>query len=446
MKKWILSLGVLFALPTMLFAQTHQWTLKDCISYAMQHNISLQKQRLAVKTAEEDVLRSKSDLLPSLSASTSQNVNYRPWPETGQARVSNGYVQSSVDKVFYNGSYAVNAQWTVWNGNRNRNTIALNKLEANKAQAEEMVSATTIQERIAQLYVQILYTAEAINVNKQSLETSTRNEERGKEMFDVGKISKADLAQLTAQRAQEEYNVLAAQSTLADFKRQLKQLLQITDDTPFEVAVPATTDDMALQSIPAVSEVYAQAISWRPELKAAQLAIDASELNIKMAKAQNLPTLSLGASFGTSTSSMSDAAWGTQIKTNFDMGAGLSLSIPIFDNHNKRSAVSKALIGKQNSLLDLQDKKTTLYSNIEDCWLQATNKQNKYKAARISVESAQQSFDLLNEQFNLGMKNIIELMTGKNNLVSAQQNELQSKYLAILNISLLHFYKTGEIK
>ena len=139
MKKWILSLGVLFALPTMLFAQTHQWTLKDCISYAMQHNISLQKQRLAVKTAEEDVLRSKSDLLPSLSASTSQNVNYRPWPETGQARVSNGYVQSSVDKVFYNGSYAVNAQWTVWNGNRNRNTIALNKLEANKAQAEEMV-------------------------------------------------------------------------------------------------------------------------------------------------------------------------------------------------------------------------------------------------------------------------------------------------------------------
>ena len=199
MKKWILSLGVLFALPTMLFAQTHQWTLKDCISYAMQHNISLQKQRLAVKTAEEDVLRSKSDLLPSLSASTSQNVNYRPWPETGQARVSNGYVQSSVDKVFYNGSYAVNAQWTVWNGNRNRNTIALNKLEANKAQAEEMVSATTIQERIAQLYVQILYSAEAINVNKQSLETSTRNEERGKEMFDVGKISKADLAQLTAQ-------------------------------------------------------------------------------------------------------------------------------------------------------------------------------------------------------------------------------------------------------
>ena len=75
MKKWTLSLGVLFVLPTMIFAQTHQWTLKDCIDYAMQHNISLQKQRVAVKSAEEEVLHSKAGLLPSVSASTSQNVN-----------------------------------------------------------------------------------------------------------------------------------------------------------------------------------------------------------------------------------------------------------------------------------------------------------------------------------------------------------------------------------
>ena len=446
MKKWTLSLGVLFALPTMIFAQTRQWTLKDCIDYAMQHNISLQKQRVAVKSAEEEVLHSKAELLPSVSASTSQNVNYRPWPETGEARVANGSVQSSVDKVSYNGTYVINAQWTLWNGNRNRNTIALNKLGASKAEADAMVTAATIQERIAQLYVQILYSSEAISVSKQALETSTQNEERGKEMLNVGKMSKADLAQLIAQRAQEEYNVLSAQSTLADFKRQLKQLLQITDSAPFEVAVPAATDEMALESIPSVSEVYGQAISWRPELKAAQLAINESELSIKIARAQNLPTLSLGASMGTNTTSMSNKEWGTQLKTNFDMGAGVTLSIPIFDNRSKRTAVNKAMFEKQSSMLELQDKQTTLYSNIEECWLQATNNQNKYKAAKISVESAQQSYDLLNEQFKLGLKNIIELMTGKNNLVTTQQNELQSKYLAILNINLLNFYKTGEIK
>ena len=222
--------------------------------------------------------------------------------------------------------------------------------------------------------------------------------------------------------------------------------MQITDSAPFEVAVPAATDEMALESIPSVSEVYGQAISWRPELKAAQLAINESELSIKIARAQNLPTLSLGASMGTNTTSMSNKEWGTQLKTNFDMGAGVTLSIPIFDNRSKRTAVNKAMFEKQSSMLELQDKQTTLYSNIEECWLQATNNQNKYKAAKISVESAQQSYDLLNEQFKLGLKNIIELMTGKNNLVTAQQNELQSKYLAILNINLLNFYKTGEIK
>lgn len=97
-------------------------------------------------------------------------------------------------------------------------------------------------------------------------------------------------------------------------------------------------------------------------------------------------------------------------------------------------------------MLDLRDKQTTLYSNIENYWLEATTNQNKFKAAQTSVKSQQESFDLLSEQFRLGLKNIIELMTGKTNLITAQQNELQSKYLTILNIDLLNFYKTGELK
>ncbi|RKW58819.1 MAG: TolC family protein, partial [Prevotella sp.] len=97
-------------------------------------------------------------------------------------------------------------------------------------------------------------------------------------------------------------------------------------------------------------------------------------------------------------------------------------------------------------MLDLQDKQAALYSDIERYWLQATTNQSKFKAAKASVQSAQESFDLLNEQFRLGLKNTIELMTGKDKLVMAQQNELQSKYLTILSINLLNFYKTGEMK
>ena len=423
-----------------------QWTLKECIDYALQNNISLQKTRLSKLSAQEDLLQSKTALLPSLSASTSHNATYRPWPETGSATVANGYAVTSVDKVYYNGTYGISSNWTVWNGNRNRNAVKLNEMATQQAELDSAITANTIQEQIAQLYVQILYSAEAINVHKSSLETSKKNEERGKEFVNVGKMSKADLSQLTSQRAQDEYNIVEAESNLRNFKRQLKELLQITSDEEFDVVVPSATDEMALQVIPAMNSVYAAALELRPEIKNAQLGIETSDLNIKIAKAQKLPTIGVSANAATNTTSMSNNAWGSQLKTNFNLGAGVNLSIPLFDNRTTKTAVNKANIQKMNYMLDLKDKQTALYSTIENYWLQAVTNQNKFKAAKVSTESQQTSYDLLSEQFRLGLKNIVELMSGKDNLLQAQQNELQSKYLTILNINMLKFYESGEVK
>lgn len=423
-----------------------QWTLKDCIDYALANNISLRKTKLQEYSALEDVKQSQSALLPSLSFSTSQNGTYRPWPEAGKATVDNGYVQSSIDKIYYSGSYSVNGNWTVWNGGRNTNTVKLNKLAAEQARLDSAETANSIQEQIAQLYVQILYSNDAINVCKESLETSKINENRGKDMFEVGKISKADLAQLTAQRAQDEFNVIEAESNMRNYKRQLKQLLQITDDEEFDIAIPQTTDEMALCEIPALNEVYAATLNIRPEIKNAKLGIESSDLSIKIAKAQKLPTIDLNAGVSTNTTTMSDNKWGQQLKNNVNVGAGFTVSIPLFDNRSSKTAVNKAKIQRENYILELRDKQTTLYSTVENYWLQAVINQNKFKAAKVSTESAKASYELLSEQFALGLKNIVELMTGKNNLLTAQQNELHSKYLAILNIDMLKFYETGNLK
>jgi outer membrane protein len=423
-----------------------QWSLRDCIDYALANNIKLQKAKIQEYSALEDVKQSQSALLPSLNLSTSQNVSYTPWPQQGRATVADGYVQSSVDKVYYNGSYSLMGNWTVWNGNKNRNNVKLNKLAVEQARLDSATTANSVLEQIAQLYVQILYSNEAIAVTKESLKTSQTNEERGKTMVEVGKMSRADLAQLTAQRAQDEYAIVEAESNLRNYKRQLKELLQITSDEEFDVAVPSTTDDMALEAVPALNDVYAASLEQRPEIKNAKLGIESSDLGIKVAKAGRMPTVSLNAGVTTSTSSMSDNAWGTQIKNNFSLGGGVTVSIPLFDNRQTKTAVNKAKLQKQSYLLDLQDKQTTLYSTIENYWLQAVTNQNKFKAARISTESAQASYELLSEQFKQGLKNTVELMTGKTNLLQAQQNELQSKYLAILNLNMLEFYQTGNIK
>ena len=259
-------------------------------------------------------------------------------------------------------------------------------------------------------------------------------------MVEVGKMSKADLAQLTAQRAEAEYKVVEAETNVKDYKRQMKQLLQLTD-TDFDVEIPHTTDEMALEDIPALSNVYERAWASRPEIRQAMQGIKSSEISINLAKAKRMPTVSLNASAVTNTTSMSDNKWGNQIKNNFNLGGGVTVNIPLFDNRQARTAINKAKLQQQDFVLDFENERTKLYSTIENHWLQAESNQNRFKAAKIGTESAQASFDLLQEQFRLGLKNIVELMNGRDKLLAAKQNELQSKFLTIYNIAMLKFYR-----
>lgn len=440
-KSLFIALLAALSLGTPTAADAKTWTMEECLQYAMDNNITLQRAKLTKLSAAEDTKLSKAQLLPSLNFSTSQNVNYTPWQKSGVATVTDGKVESSIDKVSYNGQYTVSANWTVWNGNRNRNQVKLNSIAEQQAEMDSVTSARNIEEQMAQLYIQILYTKEAINVNKATLEAAKVNENRGKQMYEVGQMSKADFSQLTAQRAQDEYNVVQAESQARSYTRQLKELLQITNDEEFDVSSPEMTDGMALQSIPSMTSVYSEALDNRPELKRALLSVQSAELQSKIAKAQRMPTVSLNASVGTSTNSLNSDGWASQMKTNLRTGAGVTVSVPIFDQRSTRTAINKANIQKQEALLDIRDKQTTLYSTIENYWIQAGNYQNQYKAAKVSTESAKDSYDLLSEQFAVGLKNISELQDGKTRLLSAQQSELQSKYMTILNLKMLEFYK-----
>ena len=429
MKKMILFMAALWSLS--MHAQK-KWTLDDCINYAMENNVSMKLARLQKQSAQEDVEQSKAALLPTLSASTNQGVGYSPFDNTG------------ADKTYYNGTYNVNAQWTVWNGGQNTNTVKLNKLAQEQADLSATETANSLQEQITKLYVQILYQAEAIEVNRQSLETSKKNEERGQQMVEVGKMSKADLAQLTAQRASSEYSIVEAETQLSKYKLQLKQVLDLKED--FDVAIPITTDQQVLAAIPSLSSVYEAALTQRPEIKNAKLDIESTDLKLKIAKAGKLPTISISGGASTSTNSMSSTGWGTQMKNGLGLSAGVGVSIPIFDGRKTKTAVNKARLAQEQAQVQYDNEQIDLYTTIEGYWLDAVNNQQKFRSASATVESEQQSYDLLTEQFNLGLKNIVELLTGKDKLLTAQQNKLQSKYMTILSQQLLKFYQNGTIK
>lgn len=444
MKKFVLLTGMIVAVGT-AFAQK-QWSLQDCIDYALANNITLKKSQLQKESAAEDLKGAKAALFPTLNASTNQSLGYQPWKDTGMMTVTNGLVNTNVKKTSYNGNYSVNGQWTVWNGGRNTNTVRLDEIAEQQADLQARETANTIQERIAQIFTQILYIDESVKVSEQTLETAKKNEERGQEMVNVGKMSKADLAQLTSQRANDEYNIVEAKSQLMTYKLQLKQLLEITDESDFDIAIPEISDERILAPIPSLQMVYEQALLSRPEIERSQLAIKSSDVNLNIAKAGWMPNVSVNGGVTTSTNSLSGAGWGSQVKNNVNTSLGLGVSVPIFDGRSTKTAVSKAKIQQLQAKLDLQDQQKTLYSDIQQFWVNATTNQQKFKAASFSVESARQSYELLSEQFRLGLKNIVELMQGKDNLLSAQQNQLQSKYQTIYNKQMLEFYQTGEIK
>jgi outer membrane protein len=444
MKK-VLLLGIAM-LGTVQMSAQKKWTLQDCIDYAMENNITLKKSQLQKQSATEDLKGAKAALLPTVSASTNQSLGYQPWKDTGMAYVTNGTVNTKVDKTSYNGSYSVSGQWTVWNGGRNTNTVKLDRLAEQEAGLSARETANSIQERIAQLYSQILYLDENVKVNEQMLETSKKNEERGQEMVNVGKMSKADLAQLSAQRANDEYNIVETRSQLLNYKLELKQLLEITDESEFNVAVPEIGEEQILAEIPALQTVYEEALLSRPEIERLQLSVKSSEVSVSIAKAGWMPNVSLTGGVTTSTNSLSGTGWGSQFKSNVNTQLGLGVSMPIYDGRSTKTAVNKAKIQQLQAQLNLQDQQKTLYSDIQQYWLNAVNNQEKYKAAKSSVESAQQSYDLLSEQFRLGLKNIVELLSGKDNLLNAQQNQLQSKYLTLYNQQMLAFYQGGEIR
>jgi outer membrane protein len=443
----LIILSCLLLLPAGMKAEDDmpkQWTLRNCIDYALEHNITIRRNRINVESTQEDVKTAKADFLPSLSGNISQRIVNRPNSASGTI-ISGDNITTSESKTSYNGSYGIDASWTVYNGSKRVNTLKQQQLNSRMAELTVDESENSIEENITQLYVQILYSAEAVKVNESTLEVSQKEFERGQELFNAGSIASSDLAQLEAQVSNDNYQLVTSQTTLQNYKLQLKQLLELDGDFEMDLFLPQLDDSSVLIPLPTKDDVYQTALNLRPEIESGKLNIEAADMNIKITRAGYIPSLSLSAGIGTTNANGNDFSFSEQVKQNWNNSIGLTLSIPIFDKRQTKSAVNKAKLQRQTSELDLMDNQKTLYKTIESLWLSANSAQQQYVAATQKLKSTQASYALVSEQFNLGMKNTVELLTEKNNLLSAQQETLQAKYTAILNAGLLRFYQGEEI-
>lgn len=420
-----LVVGILF--PTTTFSQ-RKWTLRECIDYARKENIQVKKSNISEESYAVDISQSKAELFPSLSGS-----------------VAGRYTHTQHEKGLLNGQYTLNANWTIYNGGKNTNAIKQAQLQKEAQEFSTQTTQNNIEIAITQAYLQILYSRESIKNNENIVASDSVQLQQTKEFLDAGSITRSEYAQVEAQYSADKYNLVQAQNSFENYKLQLKQLLELDYDEEMNILFPEISDASVLQFIPSKYEVYRRALEIMPEIANSKVNIQIANLNKSSAKAGYMPSISLTGSIGTGNIFNSSPNFSTQIGNNFNQSIGVTVSIPIFDNKQNRSNVKKAELNIQTAKLDLLDTQKALLSTIENLYQDAVSGQSKYNAARDKLNSAKLSYELVQEQYALGIRNTVELTTEKNNYANALQDLLQAKYTALLSLKLLNFYQGQEI-
>ena len=404
------------------------WTLKMCLDYALENNIQLQQSRNDYLSGLEDTQEAKAALLPSLSASATQG--YTNYPSTNVE-----------ERNSYTGTYGLNAGLTLFEGGKLRTAVKEQQLQNRIDALTVSESENDIRIALVEAYMQALYAAEAVEVAAGTAEVSRAQRDRAEEMWRAGAISKVDFAQLESQYAGDRYQVVVAQATLDDYKLQLKQLLELDITEEMNLAAPAEGEETVLQPLPSKTTVYAAALNAMPQIERGRLGVEAAELGVRQARAGFYPSVSLTAGLGTGHMSGDNYQSGSQIWNRFNENVALSVNIPIFSNRKNRTAVNKARIAVSNSRLEQLGIEKELLRQVESAYLNAVSAQSQYAAAKQKERYAQQSYELTDEQFRVGRKNTVELITAQNELSSARQEVLQAKYMTLLNIGLLDIYQ-----
>ncbi len=431
-----LALLLFWVIPvTSLKAQdtTQIWTLQSCLDYALANNIQIRQSKVTHLSGLEDTEEARAQLFPNLTASVTQGyVNY---PSSDAATNHS-----------YSGNYAVNANWTLFDGGQRWQALKQQRIQNEVDELSIEQSEDDIQIAIVQTYMQVMYAMEAVRINENTVEVSKFQRDRAKEMLKVGSISKVDLAQLESQYSTDKYQLVVAKTNLDDYKLQLKQLLEldITDEMYFEM--PQIADETVISPLADKESIYETSLAVMPQIRSSELAVEIAELEKKKAKGGFFPTISLNAGLGTGHLSGTDYSFGSKIWNNFNESVGLTISIPIFANREKKTAYNKAKLAVTTSTLDLLDAQKNLLKTVEGIYLDATAAQEQFLAAKEKLSYLEESYSLIEQQFFLGLKNTLELLTEKNNLLSARQEVLQSKYMAIMSMVLLDIYQKQPVK
>lgn len=406
-------------------AKTDVWDLNKCITYAKDNSIKVKQMLLEVNSSQVDLLKSKSELLPAVNASFTEGFN-------------NSLNSSST-------GFSLSTSMNLYSGGAITNGIKKSKLNVELANLNLEETRNDITLSIVQAYLNILYAKESSDYYKEVVAASQKQVDRARELRRAGSIAQKDLAQLDAQLASDNYSSVVAQNKVISNSTTLKQLLEISVTDTFNVAFPNVDMNDSLVVLPTLPEALNAALSVRPEIKGSRISTSIAETDLKISKAGYFPSLSLSADYSTSYTPESSVAFGNQFSDNQNKKIGLTLSIPIFNRNTTRTSVQQSKIDLERAKLSYTETEKNLLQTVESVYQDAVAALSRYKSAKVQLESAAESYTLSEQQFNLGMINIVELLDVKTSLLNAKSELVQAKYSAVLNLKILDFYMGKSI-
>lgn len=437
MYRIIFTLSFILASLAASAQQSGEWTLRQCIDYALENNITVKQQDVTRRQNEVQLSTAKNSRLPDLNASASQNWSF------GRGLTSeNTYSNRNTSST----SLSLGTTVPLFTGFRIPRTIELNKLNLEAATADLGKARDDISVQVAQAYVQILYNIELRDVAQRQIDIDSMQVERLREMYRTGKASGVEVAQQEATLAQSRLTLTQADNDYRISLLTLAQLLELPSPEGFTIVRPdiaaLTVDEAA--TLPLPDEIFQEAIAFKPEVKAETLRLKSTEMSIKIAQSALWPTLSLSAGLGSNyykTNGFDTESFGRQMRNNFSQYIGLSLNIPIFNRFETRNSIRSARLDRESQQLRLDDVKKTLYKEIQQAYYNAVAARAQYASSTEATASNKAAFDLMSAKYEYGKANITEFNESKNNWLKAESDLARAKYEYMYDTSLLDFYR-----
>ncbi len=428
-------------------AQTKQWTLEECVRYALDNNITIKLSELDVKTADIDKRGALGSYLPTVNgnASHSWNIGLNVNPVTNIATTQTTQYSS----------LGVNANVDIYKGLQNQNAYRRASLAIVASKYQLLKMQEDISLNVANAFLQILSNKENLKVRIEQLAIDEKRLARSEEMVNAGTIPRGDLFDLKATVATDKQNITVSENNLLISKLSLAQLLQLKEFADFDVVDDTNAKDENNIMAQSPIDIYNKAKEIRTELKLAQTNLEIAEKNVSIAKGAYQPTLRGFYSFSTSASYSdrligADAAGNpiyvgpdpvlTQFSDNKGHNFGFQLSVPIFNGFSARNNVERNKVSLEKSKIDLEQKSLDLQRNVYTAFTDAKGALNTYESATVSLEARQQAYNYAKEKYDVGLMNSFDFTQAQTLLTNAQSDVIRTKYDYMFKIKILEFY------